>query len=129
MDTVKNPSPDVFERWSEAIEPLVGKGNYAMDMTSKIAKAPYARIFMMGNPGTAWDLEGDECATSASFQVESFASGKRPLSSVYKIDDASHKVMTEMGFRRTYGPELINNDDPLIRRVISRYQRIFTGFF
>ncbi len=129
MDTVKNPSPDVFERWSEAIEPLVGQGNYAMDMTSKIAKAPYARIFMMGNPGTAWDLEGDECATSASFQVESFASGKRPLSSVYKIDDASHKVMTEMGFRRTYGPELINNDDPLIRRVISRYQRIFTGFF
>lgn len=129
MDTVKNPSADVFERWSEAIEPIVGEGNYAMDMTTKIAKAPYARIFLMGNPGVAWDLEGDECATSPSFQCEAFAGGKRALSSVYQIDDASHKAMTDMGFRRTFGPELVNNDDPLLRRVISRYTRIYTGSF
>lgn len=129
MDTVKNPSADVFERWSEAVEAVVGHGNCSGDMTSKVAQAPYARMFLMGNPGTAWDLEGDECATSPSFQCESFADGSRALRTVYQIDDASHKAMTEMGFRRTFGPELVTNDNPLIRRVISRYTRIYTGFF
>lgn len=35
--------------------------------------------------------------------------------------------MIGMGFRRTYGPELMGNADDSIKRLVSRYTRIYTG--
>lgn len=129
MNTVKNPVAEVYAVWSEAIKAVVGENNYSMSSSSQIAKAPYARLLLMGNPGRAWDLEGNETATTPSFQVESFASGKKPLDMVYKIDSVSHQVLTDLGFRRTYGPELIENQEVAIKRVVSRYSRTYTGYF
>lgn len=126
-DVVKNPVDDVFKIWGREIEKFVGKGNYSMEDSSTIAKAPYACLYQMGNPGARWDLEGDECATIPSYQVDSFASGQKALTKAYEIDDASHKVMTSLGFRRTYGPEPIRNIDSKIKRVTSRYDRLYTG--
>lgn len=126
-DIVKNPVSDVFSIWGAAMEKVVGKGNYSMENSSVIARTPYACLFQMGNPGTRWDLEGDECATTPSYQVDCFASGQKSLSKVYEIDEASHKVMTSMGFRRTYGPEPMRNIDSKIKRVTSRYSRLYTG--
>ena len=128
-DVVKNPVSDVFERWSKEIEPVVGKGNFSMDNSQTIAstKKAYAKLLMLGNPTSRSDLEGDECATIPSFQSESYASGTKALSKVYEIDNVSHKAMTDMGFRRTYGPVLQNNADNSIKRVVSRYSRIYTG--
>ena len=127
--TVDNPVSKVYSIWSASIEKKVGKGNFSMSQSGTLAsnKTKYARIFMMGNPGNAWDLEGDECATMPSFQVDSFAKGTKALSEVYAIDDASHKAMVGMGFKRSYGPELIENSDSTIKRVVSRYSRIYTG--
>lgn len=127
--TVDNPVSKVYSIWSAAIEKKVGRGNFSMSQSGTLAsnKTKYARIFMMGNPGNAWDLEGDECATMPSFQVDSFAKGTKALSEVYAIDDVSHKAMVSMGFRRTYGPELLENVDSTIKRVVSRYSRIYTG--
>ena len=129
MTTVDNPVSKVYSIWSTEIEKKVGRGNFSMSQSGTLAsnKTKYARIFMMGNPGNAWDLEGDECATMPSFQVDSFAKGTKALSEVYDIDDVSHKAMVGMGFRRTYGPELIENSDSTIKRVVSRYSRIYTG--
>lgn len=129
MTTVDNPVSKVYARWSTAIEKKVGRGNYSMSQSGTLAsnKTKYARIFMMGNPGNAWDLEGDECATIPSFQVDSFAKGTKALSEVYAIDDVSHKAMIGMGFRRSYGPELLENADSTIKRVVSRYSRIYAG--
>lgn len=128
-ETVKNPVVDVFQRWGKAIESIVGKGNYSMEKSQTIAsgKKTYARLFMMGNPMSRSNLEGDECATIPAFQVDCFASGTKALSKVYGIDDASHKAMVGMGFRRIYGPELMGNADDSIKRVISRYNRVYTG--
>lgn len=126
-DIVKNPVSDVFSIWGAAIEKVVGAGNYSMEDSSTIAKAPYACLYQMGAPGSRWDLEGDECATTPSYQVDCFASGQKSLSKVYEIDEASHKVMTSMGFRRTYGPEPMRNIDSKIKRVTSRYSRLYTG--
>ena len=128
-DVVKNPVSDVFERWSKEIELIVGKGNYSMDKSQTIAstKKTYARLLMLGNPTANSDLEGDECATTPSFQVESYASGTKALSKAYEIDDVSHKAMVGMGFRRTYGPKTQNNAEDNIKRVVSRYSRIYTG--
>lgn len=128
-DVIKNPISEVFKRWSKAVEPVVGKGNYSMDKSQTIAstKKAYARLLMLGNPTVNSDLEGDECATMLSFQAESYASGTKDLSKVYEIDGASHKAMISMGFRRAYGPELLNNAEGSIKRVVSRYSRIYTG--
>lgn len=128
-ETVKNPVVDVFQRWGKEVEPVVGKGNYSMERSQTIAsgKKTYARLFMMGNPTSRSDLEGDECATIPAFQVDCFASGTKALSKLYEIDDVSHKAMVEMGFRRTYGPELTGNVDDSIKRVVSRYNRVYTG--
>lgn len=129
-DVINNPVFDVFERWSKEIEPVVGKGNFSMEKSQTIAstKKTYARLLMLGNPTTNSDLEGDECATMPSFQVESYASsGTKSLSKAYEIDSASHKAMVGMGFRRSYGPEPQNNAEDSIKRVVSRYNRIYTG--
>lgn len=126
-DIVINPVSAVFEKWANGIKKVVGEGHYSMDINSTVTVIPYARMFLMGNPGAKWDLAGNETATNASFQVESYYSGVKPLENVYAIDSASHALMTAMGFRRNYGPELITNADSNIKRVVSRYTRIFTG--
>lgn len=128
-ETVKNPVNEVFKRWGNAIEPIVGKGNFSNDESQTIAssKKVYARLFLLGNPTSRGDLEGDECATTPSFQSESYATGSKASSKAYEIDDASHKAMVDMGFRRTYGPVRQNNADNSIKRVVSRYSRIYTG--
>ena len=128
LDTVKNPVDEVFRRWRTTIEPVVGKGNLSNDESQTIAsnKKVYARLFLLGNPTSRGDLEGDECATT-TFQSESYATGSKASSKAYEIDDASHKAMVNMGFRRTYGPTRQNNADNSIKRVISRYSRIYTG--
>ena len=127
--TVDNPVSKVYSIWSAEIGKKVGRGNFSMSKSGTLVsnKTKYARIFMMGNPGNAWDLEGDECASIPSFQVDSFAKGTNALSDVYAIDDVSHKAMVGMGFRRSYGPELLENADSSIKRVVSRYSRVYTG--
>ena len=128
-DVVKNPVSDVFERWKATIEPVVGKGSFSNDESQTVAsnKRVYARLFLLGNPTSRGNLEGDECATTPSFQSESYATGSKASSKVYEIDDASHKAMVGMGFRRIYGPVRQNNADNSIKRVVSRYSRIYTG--
>lgn len=126
-DTVKNPVGIIFEIWGKEIKKIVGDGNYSMEDSSVIARTPYACLYQMSNPGTRWDLEGDECATTPSYQVDCFASGQKALTKAYAIDDVSHKAMTSMGFRRTYGPVPMLNIDSKIKRVTSRYSRLYTG--
>lgn len=82
---------------------------------------------MLGNPIARGNLAGDECATMPLFQAEAYASGTKASSKAYEIDEISHKSMVDMGFRRTYGPVKLNNADNSIKRVISRYSRIYTG--
>lgn len=126
-ETVKNPIFDVFSAWSSAIENVVGKGNYSMEQSSVIAHTPYICLYQIGNPGARWDLEGDECATNPSYQVDSFASGQKALTKAYQIDEASHKALTSLGFQRTYGPEPVRNIDSKIKRITSRYTMLYAG--
>ena len=129
VSVVNNPVLNVFERWREAVEPVVGKGNYSMSSSKTLVDSDkYARIFMMGNPTTSGDLEGDECATTLSFQVDSFSVGQKALTEAYEIDSRSHEAMFNMGFRRTYGPETTENIDSNIKRVVSRYSMTYTGY-
>lgn len=124
---MKNPVLDVFTVWGAAMEPVVGSGNYSMEDSSTIYKTPYACLKMMGSSGARWDIEGDECATMPTFQVDSFASGQKALSKAYKIDEKSHEAMSSMGFRRYEGPTERPNVDKRIKRVVSRYRMLYTG--
>ena len=48
-----------------------------MDRSQTLAsgKKTYARLYMLGNVLTEGDLEGDECATVPTIQIECFATG------------------------------------------------------
>lgn len=128
-DTVKNPILDVYTRWSSAVESLVGKGNFSMEDSGTLAneKTKYATLIMLGNSTNSGTLEGDESSTILSFQVDSYARGTKALSTAYEIDSISHQSLVGMGFRRTYGPEAIMGSDSRIKRIVSRYSRIYTG--
>lgn len=129
MITVDNPISRIFERWGQAVEPIVGEKHYSMDASLTDIKVPYARLLLMGMPLYDGDLEGDECAVDISVQVDCFAGGRKSLSKVYEIDAASHAALVDMGFRRTYGPELMaNNEDVSLKRTVTRYSRVYTGY-
>ena len=127
--TLGNPIDKIFNRWSALIEKTVGKGNCSMEDSATLAssKAKYATLKLLGNPTTNSDLEGDECATTISFQTDCYAKETKGASIAYSIDSASHAAMLSMGFRRTYGAELIASTDSKIKRVVSRYSCIYTG--
>lgn len=125
-DIIGNPIENVLGTWGSAVSTIVGE-NYSADNVLTVSKFPYARLLLMGLPTADQNLDGDECATAPSFQVESFAQGNKALSSVYAIDAASHEAMVSMGYYRTYGPSLIANADSNIKRLISRYRSIYTG--
>ena len=124
---VDNPSLKVFERFQKEIEPIVGEGNLSMNASETIAKGKYARLLLMGMPTDRSDLEGNECSVNLSFQTEAFADGIFAQNDAYDIDSAIHKCMVGMGFRRTFGPEVLDNIDSRIKRVVSRYGRVYTG--
>jgi len=126
---VNNPISEIFRTWKSAIEPVVGEGNVSMEQSAVIERCPYARLYLMGNVGRGYDLQGNEAATMPTLQVECFADGEYAIEDVYDIDEISHTALTGLGFRRTFGPELITNIDNNIKRTVSRYRRIYTGTF
>lgn len=126
MSVVKNPVMDVFDIWSEKLKSIKGI-TYSMEMSKIPSTYPYARLFPMGNPHSRSDLTGNECATIPAFQIDVFSKGRYALRNVYEIDEISHNAMIDMGFRRTYGPELIENSDNTIKRLVSRYSRLYCG--
>lgn len=128
-DVTDNPYMKVFKRWAETMEPVVGKGNLSMSRSKTLMNSEkYARIFPLGNPALSTALGGEECATSLSFQVDSFARDDYDAQdTVFAVDAASHDCMVGMGFRRTYGPELLSDEGDNVQRVTSRYSRTYTG--
>lgn len=128
-DALSNPYEEVFAIWGEAIEQVVGEGNYSMEPSGTVAKQTYAQLLPLGNTTYRQDLEGDEIATTLTFQTDSYASGRKALTKVLSIDAAGHRAMVKMGFARTYGPKLMANADESIKRVTSRYSKKHTEIF
>lgn len=131
MDTspecVYDPWEEVFEKWGKAVSPLVGDDGYTAEAISTVAKTPFARLLLNNALTADQDLSGNECAVRPSFTVESFASGTHALTTARAIDARSHAAMVAMGYRRSYGPTLIENIDNKIKRIVSRYVSLYTG--
>ena len=115
----------VFTRWGEAISKTAVKDNYSMENSTTVAQIPAATLFFNGIPGNTWDLEGDESTVIPTLQVDIYTKGQRALTQAYEIDAVSHETLTRMGFRRVTGAELIQSTDPSIKRLISRYTRVW----
>lgn len=113
----------IYARWGEAVKAKVGD-NYSMENSTIINDLPYCTLYFMGLPTEASVLEGDESAVTATIQVDIYTKGQRALTQAYEIDAVSHGALTQMGFRRTTGPELIQSTDPSIKRLTSRYTRV-----
>ena len=123
MLTVPQIIEQVFEKWGVAVSEKVGDG-YSMENSTTVTDLPYATMFFQGLPTGGADLQGEEAAVSPTLQVDIYTNGQRALSEAYNIDELSHSSLLEMGFRRSYGPELIQSTDPSIKRLVSRYTRL-----
>lgn len=123
MLTVKTIIETTYAKWSSAIKTKVGN-NYSMENSSTISKLPYASMFFMGVPTSDSTLEGGEASVTPSVQIDIYTNGQRALTNAYEIDEVSHLSLLSMGYTRSYGPELIQNIDPSIKRLTSRYSRL-----
>ena len=116
----------VYARWCEAISQTAVKDNYSMENSTVVAQIPAATLYFTGLPTTDSDLEGNEASVTPTVQVDIYTKGQRALSQAYEIDEVSHGVLNGVyGFIRSYGPELIQSTDPSIKRLVSRYTRLF----
>ena len=123
MLTVKTIVESTFSAWGKAVSAEVGD-NYSMENSATVSKLPYASMYFQGIPTSGSTLEGGEAAVTPSVQIDIYTNGQRALSEAYNIDELSHSSLLEMGFRRSYGPELIQSTDPSIKRLVSRYTRL-----
>lgn len=123
MLTVKSIIETVYEKWSDAVKDKVGN-NYSMENSSTVTKLPYASLYFMGLPTNERILDGSESAVIPSLQVDIYTNGQKAITKAYEIDEISHNTLLSMGFQRTSGPELTQNVDPSIKRLMSRYSRV-----
>lgn len=117
---------NIFSKWSEAISQTAVKNNFSMENSTVVAELPAATLYFQGLPTTDSDLMGAEASITPTVQVDVYTKGQRALTQAYEIDAVSHSVLNGVyGFRRSYGPELIQSTDPSIKRLTSRYTRLF----
>ena len=115
----------VYDTWSDAISKTAVKKNYSMENSTIVAKIPAATLHFQGLPTTDGDLKGNEASVTPTIQVDIYTKGQKALTQAYEIDDVSHETLVRnFGFRRSYGPELIQSTDPSIKRLTSRYTRL-----
>lgn len=123
MLTVKTIVENTFAVWGEAVSAEVGD-NYSMENSATVSKLPYASMYFQGLPTSGSALEGGEAAVTPSVQIDIYTNGQRALTKAYEIDEVSHAALLSLGYTRSYGPELIQNIDPSIKRLTSRYSRL-----
>ena len=115
----------IYAAWGKAISKTAVKDNYSMENSTVVAQIPAATLYFTGLPTTDSDLEGNEASVTPTVQVDIYTKGQRALSQAYEIDNVSHETLVRsFGFRRSYGPELIQSTDPSIKRLTSRYARL-----
>ena len=123
MLTVKTIVENTFAVWGEAVSKEVGD-NYSMENSAVVSKLPYASMYFMSTVGAGYDLSGSEMGINPSIQIDIYTNGQRALTKAYEIDEVSHSALLSLGYTRSYGPELIQNVDPSIKRLTSRYSRL-----
>ena len=123
MLTVKTIVESTFSAWGKAVSAEVGD-NYSMENSATVSKLPYASMYFQGIPTSGSTLEGGEAAVTPSVQIDIYTNGQRALTKSYEIDEVSHSALLSLGYTRSYGPELIQNVDPSIKRLTSRYSRL-----
>lgn len=123
MLTVKTIVENTFTTWGKAVSAEVGD-NYSMENSAIVSRMPYASMYFQGLPTSGSTLEGGEAAVTPSVQIDIYTNGQRALTKSYEIDEVSHAALLSLGYTRSYGPELIQNVDPSIKRLTSRYSRL-----
>lgn len=123
MLAIKTIVDTTYAKWGEAINDIV-KGQYSMENSTVVNKLPYASMYFQGITTSASTLGGGEAAVTPSVQIDIYTNGQRALTKAYEIDEVSHSALLSLGYTRSYGPELIQNIDPSIKRLTSRYSRL-----
>lgn len=124
MLTVQSIIEQTYEKWSAAVSEKVGD-NCSMENSETVSSLPYSSLYFMGASTSTVTLEGNEGAITSSLQVDIYTTGQTALTQIYEIDQLSHESLTSMYYKRSSGPELIQSTDPSIKRLTSRYTRVW----
>lgn len=128
--TIKNPLEEVSGLLMAAVAPeYIREENFYVDVNDIVAGFPAVKLLYMGGTLIRSDLQNDECGINITFQVESYATGANKLTAqeqAWELDAVCHQAMQDMGFRRGYH-NMVPTRDSNVRRVVSRYSRLYTG--
>ena len=124
---IKNPAIEVSDILKNELKSYIGD-NFYVDINDTIALFPAVRVLYLGGVLTDGTLEGSESAMNISLQTESFATGQgvEAQKKVWELDDIVHQILVNLCFRRSYN-SLVETTNSNVKRVVSRYSRIYTG--
>lgn len=92
------------------------------------AEFPYANLKLIGRPKNAGDLEGDEASISLTFEAEAYINNEK-YTDLYRIDNASAKFFTELGFSRVGDSQPIKVSDTVTKITSRFFMPHYSGFF
>jgi len=113
----------VFTRVKEKIKDLCT--NASTTLQSSPATFPYVYLRQIDNTGREYDLENNEAAVLAYYEVHAYTTGTGSLNINKKIFQLIDSEMLRMGFQRNYGPAP-NNEliETKITERVARYSRL-----
>lgn len=119
---------EIYTRVKKAIEPLCKNSGQSTEEVPAVF--PYLDFDQQDNPvhQRSVDLQNVENAVVPMIQITAYTKGLGKLSNAKKIISLADKEMQSMGFRRTFGPQKIQNtSDSSICRVVARYTRVIAA--
>ena len=111
----------VFDKWADALyDTDIGERVY-MEPPEKPVEFPCASMLPLPSSELGYEVANAAAGIDLTVQTEVLVRSGERLSTVIKLNEASHEAMCAMGFRRTTPTlELTQNG---YKRLISRYSR------
>lgn len=114
-------SAEVLERIKNAVHPFCTNVSQIYQETP--AEFPHVFVNMLDNPVTVVDMDNNECAVNATFEITVYTDDG--LESANKVAGLTDAEMQSMAFQRIFGPQqAVNTTDANITRVVIRYNRL-----
>lgn len=125
-EIVKNPTPQIYERFRERLiaSGKITKAQIAFGSSDVGAKQPWVAFKPMTNYTwlRARDMCNNECGLMVNIQVECFA---KTESAAMDLEDTCKQIMFDMGFDSSGFNQRFKNNN--IHRYISRYESTYVG--
>lgn len=83
---------------------------------------PYLYFKELGQTTSIQNLDGEECQVLYTAEIQIYTNGTGALNKNEKIMEMADNEMTQQGFERIYGPQIVEQDDSIIQNI-ARYSK------